>query len=109
MEKSTETVKSFLEAWKLQDYEKMHTLCNKTYKVGHTKNQVKALLPNRIKSYKILETNPVSDVMHDVTVSIRIQGKSKKCTARLLCETVPFKPSIDGEWGVNPISITKMA
>lgn len=105
--KAQQTIKAFLEAWKLSDYKKMYEYTQKTWKSEHTKNQLKKLLPKRIKSYRITSITESVPTVYDVDVVVSISGKSKKITARLICETEPYIASLQGEFGVNPISIIR--
>ena len=86
-------------------------------------NRLKRLLPQNVSSYKIEKINKHSEFIYDAVVLITISEKeqmkeqkriverdvqiTKKVTARLLCELEPYKPSIDGEFGVNPISVIR--
>lgn len=45
--------------------------------------------------------------VYDADIVLMIGSNRKKVTARLVCETEPYKPSVDGEFGVNPISLIK--
>lgn len=108
MEKAKETLKSFLENWKISDFQKMHNKCQKTYKVGHTKNELKSIMAPKLKSYKIGEViEIVQGTVIDFELTLKIDNKQLKSKARVICEIEPFKASASGEWGVNPISINK--
>jgi hypothetical protein len=100
-------VEQFLNAWMDNNHIKMYELTSKTWKSKHSKKQLKELIPKRIKAFSISEIKQFSECIYDVDITLRIGGKLKKVTARLLCELEPYKPSIDGEFGINPISIIR--
>ncbi len=100
-------VVKFLHAWKDNNHIKMYELTSKTWKSKHSKKDLKNLIPKRIKSFKVEEITEFSSCIYDVNITLRIGGKIKKVTARLLCELESFKPSVNGEFGINPVSITR--
>ena len=106
--KAKEAVKVFMEAWKKGDHKAMLEACNHTYRVANTFQNVRAALPGSIKSYEITGVEQVSEVMYDVQVKVTVSGRRKQpVSARVICETAPFKPSTYGNFGVNPLSIRK--
>lgn len=105
--KAKESVKNFMEAWKKGDHKEMLKQCNKTYRVANTFQKLRALLPDPIKSYEIGEVKKESEVMYDVSVKVKIGNTEKQLTARTISEYAPYKPSLDGQFGVNPVSVTK--
>ena len=63
-------------------------------------------------TFKILKIDQISDSCVDILLGISyIFGDSKiketKIRARIICETEPYKPSKEGEWGVNPIGMLR--
>lgn len=105
--KAKDALREFLEAWKAISLKKMHHETQKTYKVGHTVNNLKSIVPGRIKAYKIMQAIEVTSTVFDIKVQVKLGGAFKIVTARMICEIEPFKPSELGEWGVNPISLLK--
>lgn len=113
--KAKHIIELFMLAWIAMDIQKMYDLCQETWKSEHSKNRLKKMLyPQigkrkrlRIKSYRILKIQKVSEFMYDVDLKVKTGGIEKKLTARLICETAPYKASIEGKFGVNPISIIK--
>lgn len=102
------TLELFLEAWKMMDFQKMYDLCQTTWKAEHTKNDLKKLLPKKIKSYSILKENvEMSGVVFVIPFKVKVLSKETKLTARILREIGPYKPSQKGSWGINPISLLK--
>lgn len=57
-----------------------------------------------ISSYKIIDENKNAQCLHKYTVEIDTQLGKRIMIANVICEIAPFKPSLDGKWGVNPIS-----
>ena len=62
-----------------------------------------------LKGFEIIRTEPVSDIMTDVTLVVKYEAitnqvDTKEITARVIKEIAPFDPSPQGQWGVNPIS-----
>jgi len=49
----------------------------------------------------------VGKACRDVFINIDYGKGIKKIKARVICETGPYKPDIEGNWGVNPISCLK--
>ena len=102
-----EIIGKFLQAWKDNNHSKMLELTTETWKDKHTKSTIKGLFQSRIKSFKITEIRESTTTVFDVDITIRIKGQQRKITARLICEIAPYTPSVDGEFGVNPISLIK--
>ncbi len=102
-----ETVTSFFQAWKDFDKKKMYSLTQHTWRSEHTKKDISNLFSTRIKKYKITDIREHTPTVYDVDVDVRFKGKDIKLTARLICEAAPYTPSIDGEWGVNPVSVIR--
>ena len=100
-------IEQFLQSWKDNNHMRMYELTSKTWMSKNSKKKLKQLLPKRIKSYKIESIEVYSECIYDVNIILRISGKTKNVTARMLCELDAFKPSLDGEFGVNPISIIR--
>lgn len=106
MEKNLE---QFLQAWKIGNWDKMYSLCQITWKSNHSKSELKNLLNGKIKSFNIVSNNfDISlPCIVDYFVKVKVNGKVKELSARLLKEKAKMKPDIDGIWGVNPISIIR--
>lgn len=105
--KAEATLIAFLQAWKDNNHAKMYDLTQKTWRSTHSKKQLKQLINGRIKSFKVLEIREFMPTVYDANVVVKIAGNEKKITARMICETEPYKASVNGEFGVNPISVVK--
>lgn len=104
-----EVLKQFLQAWKLGNWDKMYLLSQKTWKANHTRTEIKSLFKTKIKAFE-LGTNNFDDKLPcivDISLKVKVNGKVKELTARLVKEKAKMKPSTDGDWGVNPISMLK--
>ena len=116
MKSAVETLENFMEAWKNNDWNWMWKSSQKTWRSKEENNAErlydffghKALL-----EYEIMGMNEVSECCTDVSVEIKyLIGQQPTIQtglieARLLKEVKEYHPSIDGEWGVNPISMLK--
>lgn len=111
--KAEANIIAFLNSWKSNNFTGMYELTQQTWKFKHSKKQLKKLLtikgnkPSRLKSFKVTEIREFMPTVYDANIVLMIGGNRKKVTARLVCETEPYKPSVDGEFGVNPISLIK--
>lgn len=106
--KATQNVKAFMECWKLGDPKDMLVLCNQTYRVQHTFRNIRSLFQAYpLESYRMGKATKVSEVMYDVTVKVTTSGKETTIKARTISELAPWKPSVDGDFGVNPLSIIR--
>jgi len=105
----------FMNAWKDSDWSEMLKSTQKTWR--SKENNDSELLKNwfylkDLLTFKVLKINQISESCVDVLLGIRyIFGDSKmketKIRARIICETEPYKPSKEGEWGVNPIGMLR--
>ena len=105
--KAKEVITKFLQAWKDNNLTKMYELTQKTWSSQYSKSIFKGFFQSRIKDFTITEIRESTPTVFDVGVTIRVKGQQKKITARLICETSPYTPSIEGNFGVNPISVIK--
>lgn len=112
MEAVQSNLKEFMDAWKKQDYDTMHSLTTQTYRVGHTAKELEEIMNHKITSFKISDSKESTEVVYDTDIEVRLKGmkksaKAKQIKARSVQELKPFMPSNTGAWGVNPISMLK--
>jgi len=100
------TLERFLKYWRKGNYRKMYKLCQKTWQHNHGVAELKNLFDGlRLDSYKNLHESGSASCLKKVELELKINGVNKYHRANVICEKKAFKPSTEGEWGVNPISI----
>lgn len=111
---ATETVKKFMKAWRDRDWSEMFRYTQKTWQSKGGNNPPSLMDwfgPKKLTKTKIIDVYEISDCCVDITLKISYlfisNLKETKIKARVICETEPYKPSKDGEWGVNPVSILR--
>ena len=107
---------NFMNAWKDNNWSEMFENSQITWR-SRGRNKGIDLLKNwfylkDLTAFKILKTEKISDTCIDVTLKVSYlyyvsNLKERKIKARIICETEPYKPSLMGKWGVNPISILR--
>lgn len=110
-------LESFMKAWKEENYIMAADATQLTW--YHSKREVinpsealKDLLVSftpKLLNYEIKGHKNNSNVMKDVKVSVKYESTDntilhKTLIARIICESAPFQPSVNGKWGVNPLS-----
>jgi hypothetical protein len=107
---ATDTVKSFLRCWSANHFDGADMLLQRTW---IERNPGWLAWMQRIFQYRILtkweiiKQSRIGDACIDVHVQVTINGKKSQIKIRVLCETAAYKPDINGQWGINPISILK--
>lgn len=99
--------RQFLAAYKKGDYEKMYQCCTHTWKNNNDIEKLKQVLPYSPVGYKTFSAKQISSVVFDILIELQAKDGSIKALLRTICETGPYKPNIEGDYGVNPISIRK--
>ena len=105
------TLAKFLEAWKRRTWKKMLKYCQITWCTipGDRREKLFAQFRHKFISAKILKTEKISDVTRDISVEINYKDinirRKMRRKVRLICELGRMRPSVDGSWGVNPISM----
>jgi hypothetical protein len=102
----------YLNAWKEADWETMTEYTQLTW----LNNEADAIgFLDAVYGFKdlvgaeIINTTEVSDVCVDIEYIIYYtfaggEVSKVKITARIICESGPYEPSTEGQWGVNPVS-----
>ena len=100
----------FLTNWKKKNWVKMAKYTQLTWRSNHW-NNVKWLegwfWKKDLRKWTITDIKIVGDACRDVYIEIDYGKGIKEIKARVICETAPYKPSIEGNWGINPISCLK--
>lgn len=104
----------FLKAWQDEDYESMKDLLQKTWTskqediTENTKDLLKSHPVNKYEIQDIRYNNKANDVLDlEIFADAKIKVSDKDISIRLVKEKAPYKPSEDGQWGINPISVLK--
>jgi hypothetical protein len=117
IEKAKQTLTSFLESWKTEDYRDMEKHVQLTWLDGRGNTcheQLRRLFMHRqLESFEILEGIPGlnSNARIDFRVKVQFRGNNVPLIlerAVVICEYGPYLPSEKGEWGVNPASVLRM-
>ena len=115
MKSAVETIHEFMDAWKNEDWAVMLVNSQRTWrsKEGNNAERIFNFFGHKkLLEFKIIGMNEVSNCCTDVVIRIKYYinpGKTQQCEveARLLNELKEYHPSVDGSWGVNPISVLK--
>lgn len=100
------TLNAFMQAWKDQDYDKMHELSQLTWKDGKDSEMVMLQFsPFKLKKFVVISTTYVSSSCWRYNVDITLENGARVLSAvNVICEVAPGKPAPFGTWGVNPAS-----
>lgn len=112
----TAALKSFMKAWKEEDYAMAAGAAQLTWCNVAKRNPDDALrdllvsFTPHLVNYAIKGHKNISNVMKDVKVAVEYEAPDniilhKTLIARVICEEAPFTPSAHGKWGVNPPSL----
>lgn len=99
--------KKFLDLWKLGEHDNMLALCQKTWVSTHPNADLGKLFPVNIQRYSMGEVKGVTPAHFAVKATVEINGEKKELVGHVIKESEPFKPSLEGVWGVNPTSVLK--
>lgn len=107
MEKNQEILNTFMQAWIVEDYEKMFEHCQKTWKEGRKAEDLQILFSFlRLKDCRIISTTTTTSVARKFTTELTFDNGDKVVSGiNVICETAPYKTATFGEWGVNPVSV----
>ena len=106
MDKEMEkVVTEFMDAWSNNDWYEMLIRTQKTWQ-SKSSSDAKMIFDlfggQKIESYEIGMGREISSMCYDIIVTI---NKEKRTVARVIKERSPYTPSVEGEWGINPISM----
>lgn len=105
------TLAKFFEAWEKRTWKEMLKYCQITWRATPQDMRKRLFTQFRHKfiSAKILKTEKISDVTRDISVEIYYKdiniSRRVRRKVRLICELGHMQPSVDGSWGVNPVSM----
>ena len=106
---SLETLKAFLSAWILQDWQIMWEQCQLSWSHRHTLEDLKknfGVIPGK---YEIVATTANSSVRQEAEFTLSFpDGSVTAHRAVLVCESEAYNPVPFGSWGVNPVSVLQV-
>ncbi|MBX3045291.1 MAG: hypothetical protein KIT33_12565 [Candidatus Kapabacteria bacterium] len=109
------TLAEYLEHWHNKNWAGMTKNSQLTW-LKNEENPLKWIedwhIHKHLKNYKVIKSQKNSEVFVTVVVKCEIENNNKKLLANiqfnLIREKAPYKPDIEGVWGVNPISGLKV-
>lgn len=103
----------YLEGWKERDWNKMLTWTQKSWveMMPFSEEALKARYYFKIIDYEIVEMQMIGNVAFSAKIVMKYEiargvVKTAAADARAICEIEPMVPAPNGEWGVNPTSVT---
>lgn len=107
-----EVLKKYLKAWKKGNLKEMLKHSTKTYRAYHKEDHFDEFIGSKkLQNFKIGKPIKLGDAMEEVPVEITYTQKeenfTKQINPRIVCELEAYSPSVNGSWGVNPISTFK--
>ena len=107
-----QAVHGYLEGLQKNNHRKAWKHTQKTWKSNHRKKDLKRyFFIKPLGSFMVYSIKRKGEAMCDVWVNAEFYIESLKknkdfhLRVRVLCEKKPYKPSIEGKWGVNPDSV----
>jgi hypothetical protein len=98
----------WLDAIVKKDYVKAYKYSQLTWKAINSKSKLKTLFENMvIHNWKIISSERIAEANQKITIEAEQPGATNQAEIQVICETGPYKASVKGRWGVNPISALK--
>jgi hypothetical protein len=117
MNDAEKTINNFFVCWQEQRWYDMAGICQKSWAHSRNKEEKIEMLKDffadkELQSFKINKISKHSSVMIEASVKIKYRSVFSKMIRRIvhcrcICELSPFRPSISGQWGINPISVLR--
>jgi len=107
-----EVLKKYLKTWEKRNLKEMLKHSTKTYRAYNNENNLDEFMGSKkLLSFKIDDPVILGDAMVEIPVEITYsQGEekfTKQIKPRIVCEIAAYQASVNGTWGVNPISAFK--
>ena len=108
VETPEDVVNKWLTYAKDQNWDAMATISQLTWKSKKGSSAAEEISWNYdffdIKSWRIISSIKKSDTFYTVKVEIETQLGKKTMKANVIREISPYQESVNGKWGINPIS-----
>ncbi len=111
------TVERFFTAWRYCDWAEMERLSQWAWRFANATESLEMIYDlfsfMVLRRFKIISSEVKGEAMIDVIAMVEYQYedsdeiRKRTIAARVICEAAPYKPSLDGVWGVNPISVMR--
>lgn len=101
--KREEVLAEFMDAFKRRELPSM-SLVTKTWKSAHEQKDMKALTDLKVKEWKLIRTEKISNVFVKCILSVRHKFGAQRIQLMMIKKRGVRKASVVGNWGVNPVS-----
>jgi len=105
-------VSEFFKCWIDRDFEKINEFIQGTWLYHHGEDGFEKMYGQfELTDFYIYDKEIITDCRQEVDFRADIvlgdKPKSMYGKANVICEEAPYKPTPDGEWGVNPLSLLR--
>jgi len=101
-------LESYLNAWKGKDYIAMTKHCTETWLEDKAVIGISILehwYEKDLQGFRIISAKQTGNAAMDFVVAVQFPSEDEKVErVRVICEAAPYRPTIMGRWGVNPVS-----
>ena len=103
-----EIITKFCKAISHNKWEKAYQYCQTTWVSNNSIDKLKDYYDELgIKFIKIIKEVKINDYIYDFEVLCNAKFGKQIRKARLICESKPYHPDINGSWGINPLSFLR--
>jgi len=103
------TLNAFLICWGQKEWSAMFDFTQVTWKVKNETARLSKMFKDvKLEGYNIVKKTKISDVFYEYQCRLLINGKQFITRINCIKESSAYKPDINGEWGINPVSILRL-
>jgi len=105
-------VLKLFECWKNKKWKKVDKYLQKSWLKNSRDKEFKKMFSSfEVVDFNIMDKEIITDCREEVDFRVDMIFRNKQISrygkANTIREEAPYKPSIKGEWGVNPISLLR--
>ena len=107
---SDEILKRFLKAISTNEWKKAYQYCQKSWASNHSSDKLRDIFMDIKLKYILIvgeKKDKNSDYIIDYDVLCNTISGQRIHIVRLICESRSYHPDLNGDWGVNPISVLR--